>query len=146
MALDGFRSFDRCTAYADLLGLDGGGLFLALCFAVALFRFTEFPLNLRGDPASHFPALVPRLFCNLVLRCLGPLAIRFRLPLGLHPLKRCRLFDQPTNNDCFPVLGAVDVNINRSNGGRQLLILRFSRHCPVFAAFQGVYGQLVPVR
>ena len=27
--------------------------------------------------------------------------------------------------------------------GRRL-ILRFSRHCPVFAAFQGVYRQLVP--
>ena len=29
--------------------------------------------------------------------------------------------------------------------GRRL-ILRFSRHCPAFAAFQGVYGQLVPAR
>ena len=29
--------------------------------------------------------------------------------------------------------------------GRRL-ILRFSRHCPVFAAFQGVYRQLVPAR
>jgi hypothetical protein len=98
-------------------------------------------LDLERLPSGKFAtnALVMALgaFAYNILRAIGQMGLLGQFAPIRHPAKRRRI--RTVIQELIYLAGRLI-----STGRR--LILRFSRHCPVFAAFQGVYGQLVPAR
>ena len=98
-------------------------------------------LDLERLPSGKFAtnALVMALgaFAYNILRAIGQMGLLGQFAPIRHPAKRRRI---RTVIQELIYLAARLISTGRR------LILRFSRHCPVFAAFQGVYGQLVPAR
>ena len=98
-------------------------------------------LDLERLPSGKFAtnALVMALgaFAYNILRAIGQMGLLGQFAPIRHPAKRRRI--RTVIQELIYLAGRL------INTGRRL-ILRFSRHCPVFAAFQGVYGQLVPAR
>ncbi|MDX9835617.1 MAG: transposase [Desulfobulbus sp.] len=95
-------------------------------------------LDLERLPSGKFApnALVMALgaFAYNILRAIGQIGLLGQFAPIRHPAKRrIRTVIQE-----LIYLAARLISTGRR------LILRFSRHCPVFAAFQEVYGQLVP--
>ena len=116
---------------------------------IALYRdhatseqfYSEFKtdLDLERLPSGKFAtnALVMALgtFAYNILRAIGQMGLLGQFAPIRHPAKRRRI---RTVIQELIYLAARLISTGRR------LILRFSRHCPVFAAFQGVYRQLVP--
>ena len=98
-------------------------------------------LDLERLPSGKFAtnALVMALgaFAYNILRAIGQMGLLGQFAPIRHPAKRRRI---RTVIQELIYLAARLISTGRR------LILRFSRHCPAFAAFQGVYGQLVPAR
>jgi hypothetical protein len=98
-------------------------------------------LDLERLPSGKFAtnALVMALgtFAYNILRAIGQMGLLGQFAPIRHPAKRRRI--RTVIQELIYLAGRLI-----STGRR--LILRFSRHCPVFAAFQGVYRQLVPAR
>lgn len=98
-------------------------------------------LDLERLPSGKFAtnALVMALgtFAYNILRAIGQMGLLGQFAPIRHPAKRRRI--RTVIQELIYLAGRLI-----STGRR--LILRFSRHCPVFAAFQGVYGLLVPAR
>ncbi|MDX9834461.1 MAG: IS1380 family transposase [Desulfobulbus sp.] len=98
-------------------------------------------LDLERLPSGKFAtnALVMALgaFAYNILRAIGQMGLLGQFAPIRHPAKRRRI--RTVIQELIYLAGRLI-----STGRR--LILRFSRHCPMFAAFQGVYGQLVPAR
>ncbi|MDX9834311.1 MAG: IS1380 family transposase [Desulfobulbus sp.] len=98
-------------------------------------------LDLERLPSGTFAtnALVMALgaFAYNILRAIGQIGLLVQFAPIRHPAKRSRI--RTVIQELIYLAGRLI-----STGRR--LILRFSRHCPVFAAFQGVYRQLVPAR
>ena len=96
-------------------------------------------LDLERLPSGKFAtnALVMALgtFSYNILRAIGQMGLLGQFASIRHPAKRRRI---RTVIQELIYLAARLISTGRR------LILRFSRHCPVFAAFQGVYRQLVP--
>ena len=98
-------------------------------------------LDLERLPSGKFAtnALVIALgaFAYNILRAIGQMGLLGQFAPIRHPAKRRRI--RTVIQELIYLAGRLI-----STGRR--LILRFSRHCPAFAAFQGVYAQLVPAR
>ena len=98
-------------------------------------------LDLERLPSGKFAtnALVMALgaFAYNILRAIGQMGLLGQFAPIRHPAKRRRI--RTVIQELIYLAGRMI-----STGRRR--ILRFSRHCPVFAAFQGVYEQLVPAR
>ena len=98
-------------------------------------------LDLERLPSGKFAtnALVMTLgaFAYNILRAIGQMGLLGQFAPIRHPAKRRRI--RTVMQELIYLAGRL------ISTGRRLM-LRFSRHCPVFAAFQGVYGQLVPAR
>ena len=98
-------------------------------------------LDLERLPSGKFAtnALIMALggFAYNILRAIGQMGLLGQFAPIRHPAKRRRI---RTVIQELIYLAARLISTGRR------LILRLSRHCPVFAAFQGVYGQLVPAR
>jgi hypothetical protein len=98
-------------------------------------------LDLERLPSGKFAtnALVMTLgaFAYNILRAIGQMGLLGQFTPIRHPAKRRRI--RTVMQELIYLAGRL------ISTGRRLM-LRFSRHCPVFAAFQGVYGQLVPAR
>ena len=96
-------------------------------------------LDLERLPSGKFAtnALVMALgtFAYNILRAIGQMGLLGQFAPIRHPAKRRRI---RTVIQELIYLAARLISTGRR------LILRFSRHCPVFAAFQGIYEQLVP--
>ena len=98
-------------------------------------------LDLERLPSGKFAtnALIMALggFAYNILRAIGQMGLLGQFAPIRHPAKRRRI---RTVIQELIYLAARLISTGRR------LILRFSHHCPVFAAFQGVYEQLVPAR
>ena len=98
-------------------------------------------LDLERLPSGKFAtnALVMALgaFAYNILRAIGQMGLLGQFAPIRHPAKRRRI--RTVMQELIYLSGCL------IGTGRRLL-LRFSRHCPGFAAFQEVYGQLVPGR
>ena len=98
-------------------------------------------LDLERLPSGKFAtnALIMALggFAYNILRAIGQMGLLGQFAPIRHPAKRRRI---RTVIQELIYLAARLISTGRR------LILRFSHHCPVFAAFQGVYEQLAPAR
>jgi hypothetical protein len=98
-------------------------------------------LDLERLPSGTFAtnALVMALgaFAYNILRAIGQMGLLGQFAPIRHPGRRRRI--RTVIQELIYLAGRMI-----STGRRR--ILRFSRHCPVFAAFQGVYEHLVPAR
>ncbi len=98
-------------------------------------------LDLERLPSGKFAsnALVMALeaFAYNILRVIGQMGLLGRFAPIRHPAKRRRI--RTVMQELIYLAGRLI-----STGRR--LVLRMSRYCPGFAAFQDVYGQLVPAR
>ena len=98
-------------------------------------------LDLERLPSGKFAtnALIMALggFAYNILRAIGQMGLLGQFAPIRHPAKRRRI---RTVIQELIYLAARLISTGRR------LILRFSHHCPVYAAFQGVYEQLAPAR
>ena len=98
-------------------------------------------LDLERLPSGKFAtnALIMALggFAYNILRAIGQMGLLGQFAPIRHPARRRRI---RTVIQELIYLAARLISTGRR------LILRFSHHCPVFAAFQGVYEQLAPAR
>ena len=97
-------------------------------------------LDLERLPSGKFAtnALVMALGCFTynVLRAIGQMGLLGQFSPIRHPARRRRI---------RTVMQLIYLAGRLLSRGRQLIV-RFSRHCPGFLAFEEVYGQLVPAR